>query len=386
MGRKRVTIGLVYRPTENWIGGGYYVQNIVKALSQCEDERLPQIKVYCDNPKDFEELQNVTHYPYLKMRLIQKDKGNHGIWYRRIKRYSKRFLGITFPDANMFPQKIECDKFVYPITNLSEVLDIRKALGWIPDFQEKYLKELFSEEELRYRNDQQKNYIEHNVPIVFSSEDARNDFYRFHPDGKSLRTFVLSFAVSHPDFSKEDIVQLKQRFGIVKPYLLCANQFWMHKNHLFLFKAFHAAIEKGLNMQLVCTGKLSDYRNNDYCQTLLSYIKDNNLEKDIIIVGFVERTEQLCLMDNSYAVIQPSLFEGWSTVVEDAKCLNKFIFLSNLKVHVEQNPRNVSYFNPNDQEDLVGKLLNVVPTINPYDYQQNIKMFGDKFIEIINSF
>ena len=33
--------------------------------------------------------------------------------------------------------------------------------------------------------------------------------------------------------------------------------------------------------------------------------------------------DQLRLMKESLGVIQPSLFEGWSTVIEDAKALNK---------------------------------------------------------------
>ena len=160
----------------------------------------------------------------------------------------------------------------------------------------------------------------------------------------------------------------------------------MHKNHLFLFKAFKIAKEKGLDMQLVCSGKLSDYRNKEYGQKLLSYIKDERLDKDILLLGFVERTEQLCLMKNSYAIVQPSLFEGWSTVVEDAKSLNKFIFLSNLNVHLEQNPQNVAYFDPRDEDDLVNKLLSVKPTSYEQNYQNNIRDFGHAFIDIIKNF
>ncbi len=36
------------------------------------------------------------------------------------------------------------------------------------------------------------------------------------------------------------------------------------------------------------------------------------------------------------AVVQPSHFEGWSTLVEDAKTLGKPLFVSNLPVHREQ--------------------------------------------------
>lgn len=383
MGRRRNTIGLVYRPVDTWIAGAYYVQNIISALNLCDDSVLPIIKVYCNKASDFNDLKAVTKYPYLKMRII---KHEHNIWYYRFRYRLEKYLKIKFPNINAFARKSEKDKFVYPIHSLSEIIDKSKALGWIPDFQEKYLPNLFTKEGLVSRNEWQKDYIRNNVPVVFSSEDSRTDFYKFHPEGKNIKTFVLPFAVTHPDISGENIDIIKTKYGIIKQYLFCANQFWMHKNHLFLFKAFKSAKEKGFDLQLVCSGKLSDYRNNEYGQTLLSFIKEEHLEKDILLLGFIDRMEQLCLMKNSYAIVQPSLFEGWSTIVEDAKCLNKFIFLSNLNVHFEQNPPNVSYFDPRNEDDLVDKLLNVKPTSMSQCYEDNVRNFGYAFIDIINNF
>lgn len=383
MGGKRTIIGLVYRPVDTWIAGAYYVQNIISALTLCDDKELPIIKVYCNNESDFFDLQETTKYPYLKMRII---KHEHNIWFYRFRYRLEKYFKIRFPSLNAFARKSEKDKFVYPIHSLSEIIDKSKALGWIPDFQEKYLQNFFSEEELVARNEWQKDYIRNNVPVVFSSEDSLTDFYKFHPEGKNIKTFVLPFAVTHPDISGENIDAIKTKYGINRQYLFCANQFWMHKNHLFLFKAFKSAKEKGFDLQLVCSGKISDYRNNEYGQTLLSFIKEEHLEKDILLLGFIDRKEQLCLMKKSYAIVQPSLFEGWSTVVEDAKCLNKFIFLSNLNVHLEQNPRNVSYFDPRDESDLVDKLLNVIPTAFEQNYQNNVRDFGNAFIDIIKKF
>ena len=43
-------------------------------------------------------------------------------------------------------------------------------------------------------------------------------------------------------------------------------------------------------------------------------------------------------MRQSVAVLQPSLFEGWSTTVEEAKSIGKTILLSDIPVHREQAP------------------------------------------------
>ncbi len=62
-------------------------------------------------------------------------------------------------------------------------------------------------------------------------------------------------------------------------------------------------------------------------------------------------------MNNSIAIIQPSLFEGWSTVVEDAKALNKLYYsYLDLEVHREQINNNAYFFNPHE-EILLAKAL-----------------------------
>jgi hypothetical protein len=43
-------------------------------------------------------------------------------------------------------------------------------------------------------------------------------------------------------------------------------------------------------------------------------------------------------------LIQPSLFEGWSTVIEEARCMGKPMILSDFPVHLEQNPPKSKYF------------------------------------------
>ena len=65
-------------------------------------------------------------------------------------------------------------------------------------------------------------------------------------------------------------------------------------------------------------------------------------------------------MIHSAAVINPSLFEGWSTTVEEAKALDLNIILSDIPVHREQNPDRSIFFNARDPEQLAVILLETV--------------------------
>jgi hypothetical protein len=104
-------------------------------------------------------------------------------------------------------------------------------------------------------------------------------------------------------------------------------------------------------------------------------------------LGFIDRTEQLKLMDSALAIIQTSLFEGWSTVVEDAKAQSQYIILSNLNVHKEQIRENCRFFDPHSPAELAGiieETISKTPVRKQIDYHTNIKNFARDFMSVIN--
>jgi glycosyltransferase involved in cell wall biosynthesis len=137
-----------------------------------------------------------------------------------------------------------------------------------------------------------------------------------------------------------------------KKYICCMNQFWKHKNHLTLLKAFDLFIKDNPNTAtyLVLTGLLNDYRDMSYIKIVENYI--SKLSDHIKIVGFIPRDEQIVLMHKSDFIVQPSLFEGWGTVVEDAKVLDKTILLSDIPIHREQMNEKCRLFDPHNPGEL----------------------------------
>lgn len=376
----RKEIAIIYIKKDQWIAGAYYLQNLISALNHVEEAQKPLINIYCDSTADYDELVEITHYPFIRLA--------GPVEFTLVQRI------VNKPFRSLFNDKVIMDNldmrktnnvFMFPFYEGRPHRSMERILPWKPDFQEKYYPQFFSQKALDFRNKWMRYYLENNIPIVFSSNDAYNDCKKFYPEYE-CHPYILQFAVTHPDYSFISIDEVKQKFDIVGDYFFVANQFWVHKNHLFLFKAYKKYRDMGGRMLLVCSGKLQDKRSPEYSTEITSFIKDNHLEDYIKILGFIDRSEQLCLMHNSYAIIQPSLFEGWSTVVEDAKAMNKFIYLSNLSVHLEQKPANVCYFDPHDEEDLAKKMTHCIPTSIEYDYSSNQKAFGLKFLEIINNF
>jgi glycosyltransferase involved in cell wall biosynthesis len=76
----------------------------------------------------------------------------------------------------------------------------------------------------------------------------------------------------------------------------------------------------------------------------------------VYLLGLIARHEQIQLMRSALAVVQPSLFEGWSTVVEDARALGKPVIYSDIAVHLEQNPPCSVSFQRDSPESLAARL------------------------------
>lgn len=118
-------------------------------------------------------------------------------------------------------------------------------------------------------------------------------------------------------------------------------------------------------------------------------IDENSLQKNISILGFIPRDDQLQLMRYSQAVIQPSLFEGWSTVIEDSRSLQVPVIASNLKVNKEQLKKTGIYFDPSDPDELAS-ILTKYPErkLNEKiyeDYELRVKKAATKLIEIFKN-
>jgi glycosyltransferase involved in cell wall biosynthesis len=145
----------------------------------------------------------------------------------------------------------------------------------------------------------------------------------------------------------------------------------------------------------VFTGHTHDHRMPAYFDDLLAEINKLSIRNNIAILGLIPKEDQLQLMRRSIGVIQPSLCEGWSTVVEDIRALAKPSILSNLPVHIEQNPAKSHFFDRNDPDSLFNAITKAWsewkpgPNLNEeelarIDAKQRIKMMGKNFIAIIN--
>lgn len=239
-----------------------------------------------------------------------------------------------------------------------------KSINWIPDFQSLYYPHFWTKKQLNNERRLLKVCSINSDVLLFSSYSALEDFKQILPEF-IFKTRVLHF-VSQPEIST-----LSTYFDVTKyadrPFFYLPNQFWEHKNHLTVFKSVRILSKKGIDILLLTSGLMEDFRNNNsHVKELLKFVEENKLEKNIRFLGLIPYPDVFSLISNSIAVINPSFFEGWSSTVEESKSIGKTILLSDISVHREQAPENSYFFKPENEFELAellediqtGKLLN----------------------------
>jgi glycosyltransferase involved in cell wall biosynthesis len=245
-----------------------------------------------------------------------------------------------------------------PLLDLPPWRIVPGTIGWIPDFQHLHLPQFFGPQDLQQRNTTFRRLAEKATVVMLSSAAAHDDFAQFAPDYAGKARVVPFPSLLAFDDLKEDPVTTRNRFNLPEKFALVANQFWAHKNHALVVQALALLKSTGVRVSVVMTGLPSDHRDpaNKNFSALLQAIAAAGLNDQITILGLVPYSDLGNLMRTAALIIQPSRFEGWSTVVQDAVALGRPLLCSDIAVHREQVPRALGFF-PTDRADVLAELL-----------------------------
>ncbi len=246
-----------------------------------------------------------------------------------------------------------------------------RGVQWIPDFQEHRFPNFFPPDELAARYRRNTDWFARHRHVMVSSEDVAGDVRRYY-GGHGAQVHVVRFASFVPaEVLSADVGALRARYGLPERYFICNNQLWRHKNHRVILSALAELKGQRPIPPVVLTGKEADYRDPDYAPSLRRMAAELGVQDQLRFLGFLPRTDQLGLMKGALAVIQPSLCEGWSTVIEDAKALGRHVLASDIAVHREQLGRNADLFGadaPAALARLLDRYAEAGPQPGPTDY------------------
>lgn len=380
---KKLHISLWMAGNSGWMGGAIYTQNLARAIASLPLEERANIKlsIAClsSNLNLVKPILSYVDQVYIYGKLYLK------ICHSLAERL------VFLPSQIFNPLKID---FLYP-TYVGTRYPYSWG-GWIPDFQHHYFPEFFSKKEIDRRNVLHKKIADFAPVIILSSQMAQSDFHHLYPKAAS-RTKVMNFvSYLEPEYFEVNPQLIQEKYGLPDSFFLISNQFWKHKNHALVIEALGILKQRKIHPTVVCTGSLPNNNNSEYFSQLISRIEELDLGKQVRILGLIPRIDQIQLMRRCLAVIQPSLFEGWSTVVEDARALGKPMLVSDFPVHLEQNPPHTFFFERNNIEQLALLISEAFYRLKPGSNMEEenaarqnnssaIQAYGRQLIEIVNT-
>lgn len=338
-----IRTGFVFpRDGEAWLGGTNYLRNLLGALAAVPDCRVLPVLLARPGTRQqgFERVQTVRSAAlWMQQQFV----------FRNIFRWAGR---DPLLDALLVHHEID-------LLSHSGVLGPHArtpVIAWISDVQHRIHPEFFPPRELRFRDELFQRSLREATRVLVSSEAARADVVRFFP-GHADKLRVLRFVdgtMAATAATSRAALEAKYDFGGC--YFALPNQYWIHKNHAVVLEALSLLRRSGRKVLVLSTGSPSDYRQPGHFDRLMHRRGELGLQESYRVLGIVPFADLAGLLRHSVAVINPSLFEGWSSSVEEAKSLGKRVVLADLPVHREQAPERAAYFDPKSPEQLAEAL------------------------------
>ena len=331
---------------EGWIGGINYYRNLFSALESLEDPRVkPVLLLHAGQ----DEAGKVLGAHVTVRRLpspLDRQSGRPA-----------RAIGKAVPVSWALWKAYLAAEGIRLLSHAPATLPraLMPSIGWIYDLQHKERPDLFTVEDCRSRDRAFEALCRSSAAVLVSSEDAlralKNHFPQCANRASYLR-FVANVGVTVP--TSFDV--LKRKYRLPDAFFYLPNQFWKHKNHSTVLEALDVLRSQHKEVFVVATGAGTDHRHPDHFSSLVDMRKSLHLEDLFRMLGVVPYEDLLGLMRGCIAVINPSLFEGWSTTVEEAKSLGKQVLLSSIPVHVEQDPDRGLYFDAMSAPELADRM------------------------------
>ncbi|MBI1871732.1 MAG: glycosyltransferase family 4 protein [Chlamydiae bacterium] len=151
--------------------------------------------------------------------------------------------------------------------------------------------------------------------VFLDSEHSYRDLIRYFPSMES-KASVLTFGIDS-SFKRgtpsESKIGIRERFGIEGPILLYVGRQDPYKNLMNLVKIFHQLLPNKPNAVLILAGP-EDVRYPE----LRELIRRLNLEKKVLVTGFLSQEELVRLYQEATFFLLPSLYEGFGLPILEA--------------------------------------------------------------------
>jgi glycosyltransferase involved in cell wall biosynthesis len=337
-----------------WTGGRNYLLNLFMVLARYQSGRITPV-MFAGTDCDAAELASFSIIPGTE--VIQTPLMNES------RRHTELARGILFGrDAELLGlfRGAKIDAVFEPARYFGWRLGI-PVIAWFPDFQHRALPGLFSRRAWWKREIGVRTQIMTGRTVMLSSETARSECHRYYPHSGG-RTRIVRFAIPSCDpISPVDARAVADSYALPERFFFLPNQFWQHKNHQLVLDALVILRSRGLKVVVAASGNQHDPLVPGHFAAFKRRLDASPVSDAFRLLGMIPHAHIAPLMRAGVALVNPSLCEGWSTTVEEARATGTPMLLSNLAVHREQMGEQARYFDPLSAESLAEALSTFTP-------------------------
>ncbi|MBS1919950.1 MAG: glycosyltransferase family 4 protein [Bacteroidetes bacterium] len=198
-------------------------------------------------------------------------------------------------------------------------------------------------------------FLEKASSVVTVSEFSKKDIllnFKKIPESKLDVAFSAVKEIFQP---ADEIIkkQVKEKYTNGKEFFICIGAIHPRKNPENLLKAFSVFKKRQQsNMKLLMAGRLAWK-----FESFLDKLKRYKYRDDVVLTGYLDDVALCNLLGSAYAMVYPSLFEGFGVPVLEAMCCEVPVITS-AKTSMQEIAQDAAlYCDPNDFNSIAEKMM-----------------------------
>ncbi|WP_347259071.1 glycosyltransferase family 1 protein [Methylocaldum sp.] len=221
------------------------------------------------------------------------------------------------------------------------------------DLQHIHLPELFSKNEIEFRNWLYRQACEEASLVVTATHWTKDDLVRcFDLPPSKIAVIPRGAEMSAIGFAPQAIEDTLNKLQLPQRFALYPAKTWAHKNHMRLFRALaHLRDKEKLVIPLVCTGKPIETS----LESIQRELGTLALDEQVFFTGFLDEDSMRHLYTWAELMVFPSLFEGLGIPVLEAMASGTPVVCSRVACLPEVAGDAAVFFDPYSIEDMAEK-------------------------------
>lgn len=250
-------------------------------------------------------------------------------------------------------KKIKADVFISPDGLASLTSSVPQCLV-IHDLGFLHHPKAYKKRDAGYMKRNTPKFVAKAKTIVTVSDFSKEDLIKQYQTPAEKISIVPNAA--RPTFQPlkwEVKEEVKEKYTEGREFFLYAGAIHPRKNLVNLLKAFSIFKKwQKSNWKLVLAGRQA-WKNNEFLDLLKTY----KYREDVVLTGYVSDEEMARLMASAYALVYPSLFEGFGIPVLEAMQSGIPALTSKDSSMEEIAGEGALYFDPADPADIADKMM-----------------------------